>query len=72
MRVSHSHSHDLHMYNQSSYSNFPKKKKAKKALFEEKKHFLKKKSTFCGAFYHIFWFEIKSCFSDFSLIMAKM
>ncbi len=52
---------------------FSKKKKAKKALFEEKKHtFWRKKSTFCGAFYHIFWFEIKSCFSDFSLIMAKM
>ncbi len=40
--------------------------KKKKALFEEKK------STFCGALYHIYWFKIKSCFSDFSLIMAKM
>ncbi len=50
-----------------------KKQKAKKALFEEKKStFWRKKSTFCGAFYYIFWFEIKSCFSDYSLIMAKM
>ncbi len=57
---------------QSSYSNFPKKKSKKSTFWRKKKHFLKKKSTFCKAFYHIFWFEIKSCFSDYSLIMAKM
>ncbi len=48
------------------------KKKAKKTLSEEKKALFEEKSTFCGAFYHIFWFEIKSCFSDCSLIMAEM